>query len=154
MGAFIGALLGLLRGFTGPEVQRRRVPNQGIRQSARNIGVCFLIGASLIGVPYGVASLGTLWLATGVSPDIADMVAVVGRCAALMGLLGGLVPGAACLQHFTLRFILWCQGAMPWQCVHFLGPCHGAHVVAEDRWAIPIHSCAAEESSCGESVTA
>jgi hypothetical protein len=36
------------------------------------------------------------------------------------GFLSGLIPGAACIQHFTLRFILWWNGAMPWRYVRFL----------------------------------
>ena len=30
------------------------------------------------------------------------------------------MPGAACIQHFTLRFVLWCYGMAPWRYVRFL----------------------------------
>ena len=47
---------------------------------------------------------------------------VVGLVAGLaFGLLGGLVfGGVAFIQHFILRFLLWCGGAMPWRYVRFL----------------------------------
>lgn len=32
----------------------------------------------------------------------------------------GLVPGAACIQHSILRFILWCRGVIPWHYARFL----------------------------------
>lgn len=38
----------------------------------------------------------------------------------LGGLLAGLVPGIACLQHFTLRTVLFWSGAIPWNYARFL----------------------------------
>ncbi|PSO79721.1 MAG: NACHT domain-containing protein, partial [Cyanobacteria bacterium QS_5_48_63] len=36
------------------------------------------------------------------------------------GLLIGLVAGAACIQHFVLRALLWRQGVVPWNYARFL----------------------------------
>jgi hypothetical protein len=115
-----GTFVGVLQGLTGPDIERRTIPNQGIRQSVRNIGVFFLIGAVAVGVPFGLLNLASAWIYTGVFPDVDDLVRSVGNGAFIMGLLGGFVPGAVCLQHFTLRFVLWCQGAIPWRYVRFL----------------------------------
>jgi hypothetical protein len=38
----------------------------------------------------------------------------------IWGVFCGLVPGAACIQHFTLRFVLWCSGVIPWRYARFL----------------------------------
>jgi hypothetical protein len=38
----------------------------------------------------------------------------------LFGFFSGLVPGAACIQHFVLRSILWCRGVAPWNYPNFL----------------------------------
>ena len=38
----------------------------------------------------------------------------------LGGHVGGLIAGFACIQHFTLRFILWRNGSIPWNYARFL----------------------------------
>ena len=37
-----------------------------------------------------------------------------------MALVSALVPGAACVQHVVLRFVLWCRGVAPWRYARFL----------------------------------
>ncbi|MEP7307076.1 MAG: hypothetical protein ABJA98_16310 [Acidobacteriota bacterium] len=56
-GAFLGALFGLLSGLTGPDVERRTAPNQGIRQSAKNVGVFALVGVLVVGLSYSLLNL-------------------------------------------------------------------------------------------------
>jgi hypothetical protein len=54
VGASVGALLGSLSvGLTGPEIERRTVPNQGIRQSAGNVWVFALVGGLTLGTIWG-----------------------------------------------------------------------------------------------------
>jgi hypothetical protein len=120
MGGFLGALFGVLEGLTGPEVERRTIPNQGIRQSAVNVGVFALAGGLIVGLPYGVFNVlaDALWLQ--VTPDPLDWLQLGLGAAVMFGLLGGLVPGAACIQHFTLRFVLTCYGWAPWRYASFL----------------------------------
>jgi hypothetical protein len=120
MGAFLGALVGVLRGLTGPVVERRTIPNQGIRQSARNVGLFALIGVLVVGVPYAIVNLfvNAVWL--GVWPDAWDWLSVGLGASLLMGIIAGFVPGAACIQHFALRFVLWCYGLAPWRYARFL----------------------------------
>ena len=120
IGGFLGALYGLLQGVTGPDVERRSVPNQGIRQSAANIAAFGMIGLVAVGVPYGVLNVLAGAVSTGTVPGVWDWWQLGFGSAVWWGLFGGLVPGAACIQHFTLRFVLWCYGMAPWRYVRFL----------------------------------
>jgi hypothetical protein len=119
-GAFLGALVGVLSGLAGPDVERRTVPNQGIRQSAANVRVFGLAGLLIVGVPYGLMNLMIGAALTRVAPNALDWVRLALAPTVLFGVMGGLIPGAACIQHFTLRFVLWCFGLSPWRFVRFL----------------------------------
>jgi hypothetical protein len=119
-GGFLGALFGMLHGLTGPDVQRRTTPNQGIRQSAGNVAMFALVGALIVGVPYGLMNLTIAAGMTRVGPSAWDWVNLVAVPAVLFGLMGALVPGSACVQHFTLRFVFWCFGLGPLRYVRFL----------------------------------
>ena len=117
-GALIGALSG---GLTGPDLERRTAPNQGIRQSAFNVGVFALIGGLTLGPIWGlIFNLLPSVLITELAPTALDWLRYGLRNILFLGLLCSLVPGAACLQHFTLRFILWCNEYAPWNYVRFL----------------------------------
>lgn len=118
--AFLGALFGVLNGLTGPDVERRTVPNQGIWQSAANVGVCALAGVLTVGFPYGMTNLmvGAVW--TRVTPSPLDWVHLAFFPAMVFGVMGGLIPGAACIQHFTLRVVLWGFGVSPFRYAPFL----------------------------------
>jgi hypothetical protein len=120
-GGSVGALLGSLSGgLTGPEIERRTVPNQGIRQSAGNVGVFALIGGLTLGTIWGLLNLSFAVLMTRRMPDASDWLRLQLAGVLFFGLLSGLVPGAACIQHFALRFILWCRGVTPWNYARFL----------------------------------
>jgi DNA polymerase III delta prime subunit len=120
-GGVPGALLGLLSGgLTGPEIERRTVPNQGIRQSAGNVWVFALVGGLTLGTIWGLLNLSFAVLVTGVIPEASDWLRLQLSGVLFLGLLSGLVPGAACIQHFALRFILWCRGVTPWNYARFL----------------------------------
>lgn len=121
MAGIPGALFGALRGgLTGPEIERRTRPNQGIRQSAINVWVFVLIGGLTVGLLWGLLNLLSVVLALGQAPQAGDWWHIVLGNMLLLGFLSGLVPGVACIQHFTLRVILWCSGVMPWYYVRFL----------------------------------
>ena len=85
MAGFLGALFGVVSGLTGRDVERRAVPNQGIRQSAANVPVFALIGMMVVGVPYGMINLSAAALLTQTVPDPADWLR--------LGLGSGLVFG-------------------------------------------------------------
>jgi hypothetical protein len=119
-GGFLGALSGMVRGLTGPDVQRRTTPNQGVWQSARNMAVFAFVGALIVGFPYGLLNLASAAGLTRVAPTAWDWVNLLVTPAVWFGLMGALIPGSACVQHFTLRVVFWCFGVAPLQYVRFL----------------------------------
>jgi GTPase SAR1 family protein len=98
-------ILGLLGGLRGPEIERKTSPNQGISNSGRNALIIGLIGG-LIGAFIGQLSGKPNWVLLGLE----------------FGLIFGLIfgGGKACIQHFTLRFILDSKGYIPRNYAHFL----------------------------------
>jgi TIR domain len=120
MGGFVGALFGVLGGLSGPDVERRTRPNQGIWQSARNIGVFAALGGLMVGLPYGLVNLATAVAATRTAPNVNDWIRLAVFPAFSFAVLGGLVPGAACIQHAVLRCVLALSGLAPGRYVRFL----------------------------------
>ena len=117
----LGALIGMISGgLTGPNLEIRSTPNQGIRQSAINIGIFALIGGLTLGLVWGLFNLLPSLLLTGLTPRALDWLRYGSHNILVMGVICALVPGAACLQHFTLRFILWCNELAPWNYARFL----------------------------------
>ncbi|MBW4608154.1 MAG: NACHT domain-containing protein [Hassallia sp. WJT32-NPBG1] len=98
-------ILGLLGGLRGPEIERKTSPNQGISNSGRNALIIGAIGG-LIGILIGQLSGKPNWVLLGLD----------------FGLIFGLIfgGGKACIQHFTLRFILYSKGYIPKNYAHFL----------------------------------
>jgi serine/threonine protein kinase len=114
---------GLLQGVSSETIgdQRRVVPNQGIRRSARN---------SLV---FGLISTAIAWpifTLSGMLSDVQNSVLFdprdVGLSSALLiglgaGVLAGLLNGGlACLRHGMLRLLLWRSRAIPWNYPRFL----------------------------------
>jgi hypothetical protein len=114
------ALGGALSGITGPDVARRAVPNQGIRQSAANIALFCALGALMVGLPYGLFNLALGATLAGVRPDAADWWRIGLSPVLVFALLAGLLPGAACIQHYVLRVVLSVSGTVPVRLVRFL----------------------------------
>lgn len=74
-GALLGGLLGALRhGLTGPDIESRTVPNQGIRQSAINVGGFALVGGLVLGTISGLVNLSFAALMTGPCPGTLRLV--------------------------------------------------------------------------------
>jgi hypothetical protein len=119
-GTILGALAGALSGASGADVERRLVPNQGIRQSALNVLIFAALGILIVGVPYGLFNLSVATAMTRTLPSTADFLGLGAGAAVTFGLLAGLLPGAACIQHFVLRFVLWASGALPLRSARFL----------------------------------
>jgi serine/threonine protein kinase len=102
-GLSVGIMLGLIRGLTSPSIKTVTVPNQGMRQSAKNALVFGVIG--FLGLALAGALLRWRVLFWG-----------------LFGMGFGLVAGGgeACVKHFILRVILYCNGYIPWNYSRFL----------------------------------
>ena len=108
-GGFLGGLVG---GFRGPNIQKTIKPNQSIWKSAQHalvlcisfgmIGGCLNV---LITIKYGLNEAIIIGLLGGLGYGV------------LAGLIGG---GTACLQHFSLRLMLYRIGYVPWNYAHFL----------------------------------
>lgn len=103
-GIILGSTYGIIRGLSGEKIATVTQPNQGIRQSAKN-AVFFAVVATIMPALAG-SMLGQtnpfFWAAAGLSFGLA---------------VGG---GEACLKHGILRFILFCQGRIPWNYTRFL----------------------------------
>lgn len=54
------------------------------------------------------------------APDIWDCIISWVFSVLFWALLSAIIPGAAVIQHFTLRFILWSRGLIPWRYSRFL----------------------------------
>ena len=102
-GLSVGIIIGLIRGLTSPSIKTVTVPNQGMRQSAKNALVFALIG--FLGLALAAALLRWRILFWG-----------------LFGVGFGLVAGGgeACVKHLILRVILCCNGYIPWNYSRFL----------------------------------
>ncbi|MEL7353961.1 MAG: NACHT domain-containing protein [Cyanobacteria bacterium P01_A01_bin.116] len=103
-GAVLGVTYGVIRGLSGERIAAITKPNQGIRQSAKN--------AILFAVVSSITPLLTARFLGNTSPAFW---AASGLCFGLA--LGG---GEACIKHGILRFILFCQGRIPWHYPRFL----------------------------------
>jgi hypothetical protein len=96
----------LIPGFQGSEIQQSKKSNQGIFRSAKNAAI---IGVFIFGV-FGLSN-GT-------------RVFEIGRWLGF-GLIGGLFGaitggGSACIQHFSLRLLLYHKKYAPWNYARFL----------------------------------
>jgi DNA polymerase III delta prime subunit len=116
IGAVLGVALGVMHGIAdGTTLEDRSTPNQGIWRSLKSVISNTVIWASC----FGLISFG---LGLTQKSSQALNVAVLGSS---FGLLIGIIlstntGGQACVQHFVLRFILWCVGDIPWNYARFL----------------------------------
>jgi hypothetical protein len=146
-------LSGALTGATGADVERRLVPNQGIWQSAVNVVVFAALGTLIIGVPYGLFNLSVAAFAVRTLPTPGDWLRLGVGAGLGFGVLAGFLPGAACIQHFVLRFVLWVSGTLPLRYVRFLnygtrrrllqrvgGRYRFIHVLLRDHLSEPMHA--------------
>ncbi|MEW6496939.1 MAG: NACHT domain-containing protein [Cyanobacteriota bacterium] len=102
-GLSMGLTFGLIRGLTSPSIETRTIPNQGIRQSAKNAVVFSLIG---------------FLVACGAAALLQWKILYWGIFGLSFGLVAG--GGEACIKHFILRLILYLGGYIPWNYARFL----------------------------------
>ncbi|MBD0346160.1 MAG: NACHT domain-containing protein, partial [Coleofasciculus sp. Co-bin14] len=117
--------------MNSPEAQRKTVPNQGILQSRNNAIRLALLGAAWMGVSAFwtrekiFATITSLILKSSAQSPALILSATDTVNIVLSGMLAGLFfgltqAGIACIQHFTLRFVLYCKGYIPWNYARFL----------------------------------
>ena len=117
LGALIGGLSGGLRGLS---IEQSAIPNQGIWRSARYVGIFSLIGGLTLGLIFGLTNLFASVLYVKTAPHLGDWLHFWLVSGLLWGILSGLISGAACIQHFILRVMLWRNGSIPWNYARFL----------------------------------
>ncbi|ACK69948.1 putative signal transduction protein with Nacht domain protein [Gloeothece citriformis PCC 7424] len=100
----------LVGGLRGPEIETKSIPNQGIWKTLLNAGIGALIGVLvgllMGGIVFGLFNQLHIGLTFGVTFGL------------IFGFLTG--GGTSCIQHLTLRFILWKNGYIPWNYAQFL----------------------------------
>jgi predicted lipid-binding transport protein (Tim44 family) len=89
----------------GSAIATKTIPNQGIYRTARNAGIMSLIVLLISGLISGLINGLISGLFFGLSFGLMALI------------LGG---GKACIQHFTLRLILYRDGYIPWNYTRFL----------------------------------
>ena len=106
-GLILGLIIGLIRGLRGSEIETKTIPNQGIWSSARNAVIIALVSwLILFLIIFRLFPLG-----------LQSKISVI-SWGLILGLLFG--GGIACIQHFSLRLILWIKGFMPMNYARFL----------------------------------
>jgi hypothetical protein len=114
---------GIVFGLSGRAIATRTIPNEGVWRSGRNavriwlaIGASFGLGLSLLG--WGIdrlfvrESFGPLFWFLNFGLPLGFIFLAPPLALARRRLVW--------IQHFVLRFVLWCGGAIPWNYVDFL----------------------------------
>jgi hypothetical protein len=109
-----GLIFGLIGGLRA-DIQARKVPNQGVRASLKNVPLL-----TLLIYPAGVTLEVTYRLIFD-EPLHWALVLANGLVWALMFALG--TSGKACIQHVALRILLYLDSRIPWDYARFLNIC-------------------------------
>jgi hypothetical protein len=97
--------IGVIPAFVSSEIEEKTDTNQGIKISALNSCIGAVIGGLASGLIFGLIQ----GLIIGITSAI------------FLGLISGLISGGiACIQHFTLRLILYFNNYIPWNYARFL----------------------------------
>lgn len=117
-----GLLMGILTSGWSHEMldeQQFARPNEGVRRATRNALFAACLFGSIGGLTSGLVSalafaLGGVpgWLVLGIG--LAIIVTIGGSYEIFM-----LYGGTALIEHYTLRWCLWRQGVLPWNCLDF-----------------------------------
>ncbi len=118
----VGLVVGLIDGLSGSNIDKIKIPNQGIWQSLKNASLFALIGAISMAIPAVIMSkqLLAMIVESSVLQNKIGTVNIVLSAIIVGALFGFTQAGMAGIQHFTLRLILWCNGYIPWNYARFL----------------------------------
>jgi hypothetical protein len=111
LGGIAGFVFGLTSGLQGIEVESHISPNQAIWRSARSARYFSVIGGTV-----GSSMGGLLSILMG--HDFSDGLINGLFVGMVIGLIGA--GGQTCLKHFIVRWLLYSQGHLPWNCQRFL----------------------------------
>lgn len=116
IGMIYGLSVGLKSGISSSSIETKIIPNQGIWKSAANACINGLINGLIIGLIISVI----VGLSYGLNFGLISGLIFGLPSGVISGLIGG---GQACIQHFTLRLILYHNGYIPWNYARFLDYC-------------------------------
>ena len=113
LGLFVGLFVGVLFGRESEEIKTKTVPNQGIRESAKNAVILGLLVGLLFGVFFGLLF------------ELQDVLLFELQDGLFFGLFFGLLfgllfGGLAFIEHYSLRVIIYRSGYIPWNYARFL----------------------------------
>ncbi|NEP90391.1 MAG: hypothetical protein F6K18_28175 [Okeania sp. SIO2C2] len=111
-GLIIGITFGLIFLLQGPEIDYKKIPNQGIWQSLKSMNILIII-TFLAGL--GLSLL--LISASGKSVGVINILFGSFGFSLLFSVLGCGVP---VMLHFSLRLVLWFNHYIPWNYARFL----------------------------------
>jgi tetratricopeptide (TPR) repeat protein/GTPase SAR1 family protein len=138
---FGGVLFVPIAGFQPVDVVTTSAPNQAIRRSLLNGFIVWVAGGLISGVLAGLffvlllvpfLILGTELVVEPVSVLLTVLPAALGF-GFISSLLGALAYGwGAAIQHYFLRLLLWREGVIPLNYIHFLCLCDDALLLQRD----------------------
>ncbi|MCT7996092.1 NACHT domain-containing protein [Laspinema olomoucense] len=125
----VAPLIVLVYELKGGNLDSKQFPNQGIWQSLKNAAILAAIAAAVLGFTAGLMSEQILTLIIGPASASARLGTAWMQeftvRAILSGILVGLFyglnqAGTACIQHLTMRVLLYWNGSIPWNYTRFL----------------------------------
>ncbi|MBD2578934.1 NACHT domain-containing protein [Oscillatoria sp. FACHB-1406] len=120
-GVSAGIIYCLSQGFKGAKIEAKTFPNQGIWESAKSAVFLGLIGSVITAIVSALFALVFTVIIALQQNIVANLIgALIGG--GVYGLFLGLIFGGitACIQHFTLRIILYFNNSITWNYAHFL----------------------------------
>jgi len=113
IGLATGLVAGLFSGLVRIETKQTVVPNEGIWRSLQNTIRTGLVALLAIALPVGIAGRLVFGLVDG------SIIGLMSGLAFGVG-VGIFFGGYAVIQHYILRFILYCNNRIPWNLTRFL----------------------------------
>ena len=118
-------IIGIIYGIKGVDINRKVIPNQGIRQTLANAA---LIGGIGFTVGLAIGSLALLFPSNLPEDNLFRAAAGPWKLALLAlltfpatcGVVFGLIASISGIKHLILRIILWWGGESPWNYARFL----------------------------------
>ncbi len=106
-GLFLALMIGLIHALKGSEIKTKTIPNQGIWISAYNATIIVVVSWLIL----------FLVVFTFFPPALQSRTTII-SWGLILGLLFG--GGISCIQHFSLRLVLWGKGFVPSNLARFL----------------------------------
>ncbi|WP_414581669.1 NACHT domain-containing protein [Scytonema sp. PCC 10023] len=99
-------------------LEDRTYPNKGIWSSLRNALASTLVTGAIVGILWMLGRINDVIVISAKPIQSGVMISLF--CGLTVGMIFG---GLACIQHLTLRLLLYCIGYIPWNYARFLDYC-------------------------------